>query len=48
MDELAAAGQITRFAPAPPYLVNMEYIQNITAKSITMESLAEVPPPRAL
>ena len=33
--------------PAPLLLVNMEYIQNITAKSITMESLAEVPlPPR--
>ena len=31
--------------PHRSYLVNMEYIQNITAKSITMESLAEVPLP---
>ena len=45
MDEWRGSWQITRAfcARTAPYLVNMEYIQNITAKSITMESLAEVP-----
>lgn len=31
--------------PHRSYLVNMEYIRNITAKSITMQCLAEVPLP---
>lgn len=47
MDELAR--QLADYPgflhPHRSYLVNMEYIQNITAKSITMESLAEVPLP---
>ena len=47
MDELARqlADYPGFLRPHRSYLVNMEYIQNITAKSITMESLAEVPLP---
>ena len=47
MDELARqlADYPGFLRPHRSYLVNMEYIHNITAKSITMESLAEVPLP---
>ena len=47
MDELARqlADYPGFLRPHRSYLVNMEYVQNITAKSITMESLAEVPLP---
>ena len=47
MDELARqlADYPGFLRPHRSYLVNMEYIQHITAKSITMESLAEVPLP---
>lgn len=47
MDELVRqlADRPGFLRPHRSYLVNMEYIRNITAKSITMESLAEVPVP---
>ena len=47
MDELAQqlADHPAFLRPHRSYLVNMEHIHNLTAKSITMESLAEIPLP---
>lgn len=47
MDELARqlADHPAFLRPHRSYLVNMEHIHNLTAKSITMESLAEIPLP---
>lgn len=48
LDELC--GQLTQYEnflrPHRSYLVNMEYIQNISYKAIVMDSLVEIPIPR--
>ena len=47
LDELC--GQLTRYdnflRPYRSFLINMEYIQKISYKTITMRSLAEIPIP---